>query len=121
MRVLVMGAPGPATEEAVLKLHSAGHEVVRCSDTGEPAFPCKALTSACPLDEQGVDAALAIRTHAWPRPTVFDRGVTCAVRQGIPVVLAGTTVLNPYEAWATEIVDRSGDLVEALERAVLAR
>ena len=118
MRVLVMGAPGPATEEAILRVEGAGHEVVRCNDPREPAFPCKALTSVCPLDEQTVDAALAIRTHAWPRPTVFDRGVTCAIRQGIPIVLAGTIVLNPYEDWAAEVVGRNGDAVEALERVV---
>lgn len=121
MRVLVMGAPGPALEEAVLKLERSGHEVVRCSDVGDSAFPCKGLTAECPLDEFEVHAALAIRTHAWPRPTVFDRGVTCAVREHVPVVLAGTMVLNPYESWAAEVVDRGGDVVEALERAALAR
>lgn len=116
MRVLLMGAPGPTTEEAATRLATAGHDVVRCSDAGEPAFPCKALTTLCPLDEGAIDAALVVRNHSWPRPTVFDRGVTCAVRQRVPVVLAGAVTLNPYEEWADEIVDRSGDVVGAVER-----
>lgn len=121
MRVLVMGAPGPATEDAVSSLERAGHEVVRCNNPGEPPFPCKGLTGTCPLDEQDVDVALAVRARAWARPTVFDRGVSCAVRARVPVVLAGTSVLNPYEKWATEVAERHEEVVEAVERAASGR
>lgn len=115
MKVLVMGPPGPALDDAVAHLEAIGHDVLRCTDHGEPLFPCKGLDQSCPLDEAFVDAALVVRTRAWPRPTVFDRGVTCAIRQGIPVVLAGNTLLNPYDPWAAAVVARDADPVPVLE------
>lgn len=121
MRVLVMGAPGPVTEGTVARIEAAGHVVVRCTDPGEACFPCKGLTGECPFDiGETVDAALALRNHAWPRPTAFDRGVTCAVRLGIPVVLAGVNVLNPYERWAAAVLERADDPVTALERVAVS-
>lgn len=116
MRVLVMGAPGPTTEDAVQRLEDAGHAIVRCHDEREPAFPCKGVTAHCPLDDGPVDVALAVRNHAWPRPTVFDRGVTCALRDAVPVVVAGVVTLNPYDEWAAAVIGRDADVVGTVER-----
>lgn len=115
MRVLLMGGPGPNFEEACRELEESEHEVVVCHDRDEPVFPCKAFRGECPLDEASVDIAVVVRNHAWPRPTPFDRGVTCAVRQEVPVVVTGMDVLNPYEEWTDAIVSRDDDLVAELE------
>lgn len=115
MRVLLMGGPGPNLEEVRRELEAAHHEVATCHDRDEPVFPCKAFTGRCPLDEGYVDAAVVVRNHAWPRPTAFDRGTTCAVRQKVPVVTTGVGVLNPYEDWTDVTVPRSDDLVAAVE------
>lgn len=116
MHVLLMGAPGPGVEDAARKLEDAGHRVLRCHDDDEPVFPCKGLQGRCPLDHEPVDVALVVRNHAWPRPTPFDRGVTCVVRQRVPVAFAGVTVLNPYEPWADAVLSWVDDPVEALDR-----
>lgn len=115
MRVLLMGGPGPNFDEARRKLEAAHHEVATCTERDEPVFPCKAFTGRCPLDEGYLDAAVLVRNHAWPRPTAFDRGATCAVRQKIPVVMTGINVLNPYEEWTDAAVTRSDDLVATIE------
>jgi len=120
VRVLVMGAPGPATEDAIQRLEDSGHVTVQCHDEREPVFPCKGVTARCPLDDGRVDVALAVRNHAWPRPTVFDRGVTCALRDAVPVVVAGAVALNPYDEWAAAVIGRDADVVETVERVALA-
>lgn len=118
MRVLVIGSDRHAAEGAIRTLHDAGHDVVRCHDADEPPFPCKALTSGCPLDVgDPMDVALVVREHPWPRPTVHESGVPCAVRAGIPLVVAGKTMLHPYEQWADEVVHGDRGLVEACEQA----
>lgn len=118
MRVLLMGGPGPNFEDTRRELEEAHHEVTTCHDRDEPVFPCKAFTGRCPLDEGHMDAAVVVRNHAWPRPTPFDRGATCAVRQKVPVVMTGVGVLNPYEEWTDITVTRSDDLVAAVERLI---
>lgn len=120
MRVLVMGPPGVAISNAIAPLEAAGHEVVRCSEADAPPFPCKAFTGTCPLDEGPIDAAVVVLVHESAMPTVFDRGVTCAVRERVPVVLAGNPVPSAYYEWATETVDPGSDLAAALERLVAA-
>lgn len=119
MRVLVIGSDRHAEERAVATLRKAGHDVARCRDTDEPPFPCKALTTGCPLDDgDPIDVALVVREHPWPRPTSHEPGVSCAIRSGIPLVVSGKTMLNPYEPWAAEVVHGDHDLLGAIGRAV---
>jgi hypothetical protein len=79
---------------------------VRCHEPDLPAFPCNALcdADACPLESgAGVDVVLDHRAHPHPRPTPLEDGVTCAVRQYVPLVVAGTSALNPFAPWTTAI------------------
>jgi hypothetical protein len=106
-RVLVVGPATPATEMVAEELAAANCAIVRCTEPGRPPFPCAGLRrGACPLDVGGkVDVAVAVRTRAHPRPRLGELGAVCAVRDGIPLVIAGARVLNPFEPWAAEMVD----------------
>ena len=108
-----------SADAAIADLREAGHDVVRCHDSGLPAFPCNALCdgSGCPLDSgPGVDVLLDYRAHPYPRPTAFEDGASCAARRCIPVVVAGASALNPFEPWTTAIAD-TDSVVDACEFA----
>jgi hypothetical protein len=116
-RVLVVGPTTPATDMVAEELAAANCEIVRCVEPGRPAFPCAGLRNgACPLDVEGpVDVAVAVRTRAHPRPRLAELGALCALRDRIPLVIAGTSVLNPFEPWAAETVDLRG-VIPAVQR-----
>jgi hypothetical protein len=116
-RVLVVGAATPATDMVAEELAAANFEILRCVEPGRPAFPCAGLRrGSCPLDvERPVDVAVAVRTRAHPRPRLAELGALCALRDRIPLVIAGTSVLNPFEPWAAETVDLH-NVVPAVKR-----
>jgi len=119
MRVLVVESDRGTADIAVTDLQAAGHHVVRCHETDLPAFPCNALCDAgtCPLDSaEGVDVVLDHRLHPYPRPTVFEDGVSCALRRHIPLVVTGTSALNPFDRWTTAIAG-DDDVVQVCEHA----
>jgi len=119
MRVLVVESDRGAASQAIIDLRSAGHRVVRCHEDDLPAFPCNALCDkgTCPIDtEQGVDVVLDYRGRPYPKPTPLEDGVSCALRHHLPLVVAGTSALNPYDKWTTAIAD--DDIVAACENAI---
>lgn len=118
MDVLVLESDPGAASAAVAQLEAAGHRVVRCHDAGATPFPCAGLTGGCPLDVAPVDVALTVRAHPHSRPTPLEDGVTCALRHRVPVLVAGRTVLDPFEQFGAESVE--GDLVEACEGAAVS-
>jgi hypothetical protein len=121
LNVLVLESDRGAATEAVADLEAAGHTVLRCHDGASPAFPCRALTDeGCPLRNTIVDVALTVRRRPRSQPAPQEDGITCALRTHVPLVVAGATVLNPYEDFATEIADEPGDIVAACERAAAA-
>ena len=118
MRVMLLETDRHAADDATRRLEAAGHEIVRCHGPGEPAWPCAALRHdrRCPLDD-GVDVALTVRAHPYPRPAATEDGVTCALRHHVPLVVAGTSALDPFDEFVT--VDAHGrDVVAACEEAV---
>jgi hypothetical protein len=119
MRVLVVESDRGAADRAVTDLQAAGHRVVRCHEIDLPAFPCNALcdNGNCPIEtHQGVDVVLDYRSRPYPRPTAFEDGVSCSLRHHLPLVVAGTSALNPFDKWTTVIAD-DDDIVQACERA----
>jgi len=126
LEVLTLGTSRWAVESAADALITAGHRVVRCADPGEREFPCNGLRGdrVCPLDsDAGPDVVLAVRTRVHTRPAAAEFGVTCCLRRSIPLVVAGSTLLNPFDAWATATVDAAltdglHDVVRACEDAV---
>ena len=122
MRVLMLETDRHSADGVAVRLENAGHTVVRCHDDDTPAFPCNGLANAggCPLDDaQGVDVVIDHRAHAYPRPTDYEDGVSCALRRHIPLVASGVTVLSPFEPWTTTSTE-GVDIVAACEAAAAA-
>lgn len=114
--VLVLESEPGAADLAIDDLVAAGHRVHRCHDRGEPAFPCSALADpdACPLEQAPIDVAVTVRAHPRSSPSPYEDGVTCAIRRHVPLVVAGRTVLHPFEPFAAATTDLE-HLVEAVE------
>lgn len=122
LNVLVLESDTGAADIAQTTLVDAGHSVVRCHEPNHPSFPCNGLTDggSCPLEGTPVDVALDVRLHARTHPTATEDGAVCALRQHVPLVVAGPDVLSPFEAFATETVARDDDIVRSVERAARA-
>ena len=118
LNVLVLESERGAAAAAREELETAGHTVLRCHEPGAAAFPCNALVKGqhCPLDAAIVDVALDVRSRPRSQPAPQEDGVVCALRQHIPVVIAASAVLNPYDGYAV-VLDRTFDVVDACERA----
>lgn len=118
--ILVTGTEGWAVDHTARALGAAGFTVGTCHDEGSPVFPCRGLggDGRCPIDD-GVDLVVTVRAHPLPQPTRREVGVICGLRAGLPLVVAGSTVLNPFADHATAVVEGlDGDeLVAACERA----
>ena len=119
LNVLVLESDAGAADVAETSLVEAGHQVVRCHEPGHALFPCNALAEgrACPLDGTPVDVTLDVRLHARTHPTAGEDGAVCALRQHVPLVVAGPDVLNPFDRFATEVIGRDDDIVASVERA----
>jgi hypothetical protein len=119
MKVLVLEAEPGAAADSAARLTASGHEVVRCHVAGEAAFPCVGLDSGgtCPLDDGGVDVAVTVRRHARSVPTPHEDGVACAIRNRVPLVVAGEAGLNPYTRLGA-ITASEDDLEHVLAEAV---
>ena len=118
MKVLLIesvpsGDPGVAAE-----LRARGHEPLRCFDHEDSPFPCVAITTPerCPLVAGDVAVACVVREFGVFDPTPFEGGVTCALRNRIPVVVESAN-MTPFVGYA---IDARGDLVGAVEEAARA-
>jgi hypothetical protein len=122
LRVLVVESERGAADDAEGQLAAAGHTVVRCRERGAPAFPCKGVAEGhhCPLDEGVVDVALDIRPRPRSQPAPQEDGVACALRRHVPVVVAGSALLNPYDGYASEVVPTTANLVDVCEKTASA-
>jgi hypothetical protein len=116
--MLVGTLPGAIdrTEEV---LRSGGHEVVHCRDEHAGTFPCTALTDrgSCPLEAASVDVVVTARDRAWPRPSPLEDGAICGIHRFVPLVVHGTTALDPFERWAVAETTTDEELLGAVERA----
>jgi hypothetical protein len=122
LRVLVTQDEPGAADDAVQELERAGHTVLRCCEPTAAAFPCAALRdpSSCPLRNGGVDVALAVRRGGHTQPTRREEGAVCAVRQHVPLVVAGSDVSDPFQLWESEALGRTDNVVNACERVARA-
>ncbi len=121
LAVLVVEADHRAAESAAEALRDAGHRVLRCSEPDEPAFPCAGLGGGeCPLDASSVDVVLDVRGHPRSTTTMTETGVTCALRDGVPLVVAGRSAFNPFELHAEAVVASTdpSTVVAACEQVV---
>jgi hypothetical protein len=103
MRVLMLESEPGAGRGVARDLEGAGHAVVRCHEPDQPGFPCRAIGDplACPLRDGVVDVAVTVRSAARETPSAGEDGVACALRAGVPLVVAGATAGSPFAEWAT--------------------
>jgi hypothetical protein len=122
LNVLVLESDPGAATVARHELSGAGHTLHYCHDPGEGCFPCNALRDGrgCPFDGEPIDVALDVRRRPRSTPTLREDGVACAIRQHVPLVVAGPTVFSPYTEFATEMHEDAFDVVAACERAAAA-
>ena len=111
--------PGLAASD-IAALEAAGHTVHRCYEPGQRGFPCTAVHGEpCPLDGP-IDVAYLHRLPMTPRATPLEDGIRCAVRQDVPVVGHGTSLLDPFEPFV-DVQVTDGNVVEAVESAAAHR
>jgi hypothetical protein len=122
MRVMLVGTLPGAIDRAEEVLRSGGHEVVHCRDEHAGTFPCTALTErgSCPFEAAPVDVVVTARDRAWPRPSPLEDGAICGIHRFVPLVVHGTTVLEPFERWAVAETRTDEELLDAVERAATA-
>lgn len=103
-----------------LALEAAGHTVVRCHPTGDRTLRCAGLQGHCPMDGT-VDVAVVV--HEAPGTTIDpgEAGGICALRDGVPLVVAGNGAPSPFRHLATAIAAGPTDVAGACERAVAVR
>ena len=119
LNVMVLESEYDGADEAVAELTAAGHAVVRCHDRGQPTFPCRGILDAadCPLRSQRIDVALDVRPRVRSQPAASEDGVQCALMAHVPLVVAGPSALDPYDHYATRVLDRTHGVVDACEVA----
>lgn len=118
LRVLLMESDAYLSADVGELLERNGHEVLRCCESGDLAPRCLSGNGLadCPLDEP-VDVAVTVRSPGRPRPRPREAGVSCALRAGVPLVVAGSAFENPYRARTTTVTD-DGHVLDACETAV---
>jgi hypothetical protein len=119
MKVILTGTEGWAIDQVGRDLRGRGHEVLLCNGPDDAVFPCIGLSleRACPI-ERGADVIVTIRAHPIPQPTRREVAITCAVLRGLPLVVAGSTVLNPFAAVASAVVEGYDDIESACARVL---
>jgi hypothetical protein len=122
LNVMVLQSERGAAYQAALELTQAGHVVLRCHDPGASAFPCRGVEdqSSCPLRSHTVDVAVTVRSRPRSQPAPQEDGVRCALMHHVPLVVAGPTVLDPYEGYEARVLDRTADVVGACEEVAAA-
>jgi hypothetical protein len=117
LNVLVLESDHGVADVAIQELTDAGHLVLRCHDPGATVFPCRGIEDGpkCPLQSHVVDVALTVRSGHRSQPTDREDGVRCALMHRVPLVVAGSAVLDPYAQFEMRVLDRTDDVVGACE------
>lgn len=113
LNVLVVGTEAWAMDRAVRALQHAGHRVVQCPAAEWADDGCEVLDgSTCELDDH-LDVVLSVRARPLDRVVRSEYGAVCALRRGVPLVVAGSAASSPFAAFAVSDVDLDGDVVAA--------
>lgn len=117
LNIMVLESDRGGADQTIRDLEDAGHVVLRCHEPGQRSFPCYGLDdqSRCPLRSHSVDVALTVRSRPRSQPAPGEDGVRCAIMHRVPLVVAGSAILDPFEQYEMRVVDRAGDVVGACE------
>ncbi|MEO6712376.1 MAG: hypothetical protein ABIM89_02975 [Mycobacteriales bacterium] len=90
--VLVTEATTADSASTLRALVAAGHNFVRCFPLADGGQRCSYVaTGHCPVDDDQVDVALDVRGAVPGELAPREQGAVCALRAGIPVVVATDT------------------------------
>jgi hypothetical protein len=119
MRVLMIESSQGLGGQVADRLEARGHEVVTCFET-TASVPCRGVddAAACPLEGQGVDAAVVVRDPTLARPSLHEMGAVCALRHRVPLVEADSAGDSPYAGYARRA---DWDLTRSVEEAAKAQ
>lgn len=96
MKVLVTEGDAGAAARLLHALEGAGHVVLTCQDPRLGRAPCVGLAGLpCPLDTSRPDLVVSVRRRPHPKLQLDEIGIVCGLRDRIPLVLAGNTVMHP--------------------------
>ncbi len=113
MRVLLTGTESCGIDVVERSLRADGHETFSCTDG--PGAACQALSdpARCPM-AAGIDVIVVARQHPLPHLTARERLVGCARLTSVPLIVAGSTVINPFGARAVSCIEGFDDIVEGV-------
>ena len=119
MRIVVTGTEGSGIDRVERDLQAAGHETTACASGPGARGRCRGTEdkAACPY-VGGVDVIVAARERPLPHLTKQERLVECVLLTEVPLVVVGSTVMNPYGVRAAVMVEGFDDVVAACEAAV---
>ena len=118
MRALLMHDITPDDVVAGL-LTTAGYDIVRCTEGRDAEFPCRGAGGSCPLDGS-VDVAVVVHDRPSVDLAPGEVGVVCALRDGVPVVVAGNHTQSAYVAQCRAVAADLDDIPAACARAITA-
>jgi hypothetical protein len=121
MRVLLTGTESCGIDRVERLLRAVGHEISSCTDESVGGR-CRegAGTGICPT-AAGVDVIVAARQHPLPHLTAREELTRCQRLVGVPLIVAGSTVLNPFGLRATACVEGFEDVPASVQVVMLAR
>lgn len=121
--VLLIESETDAGTHSAGVLDAAGHRVHRCyrpsshsavEHAGDAAM-CVAVTDGhCPIDDAGIDVAVVAGPGATDRPALTAPGITCALRNHIPLVADDSCTVQLGSRLAGRA---NGDIAGACTRA----
>ncbi|MEP7054972.1 MAG: hypothetical protein ABI912_06960 [Actinomycetota bacterium] len=111
--VLVTDASPAESAVLMTELARVGHEIVRCFPLASVNAPCAYIaTGVCPVDDKAIDLAVDVRTMTAGALTPREQGAVCALRAGIPVIIA-TDSDNPlFRLTTTTMAEDAATAVE---------
>lgn len=114
LRIVLTGTEAWAVDAAAQQLRRAGHEVVEPDQlpAPEPAGDeCGCGAPSCPA-LAGADVVVTVRAHPLAGITRREAVVPAAVRHGIPIVVAGSSIPNPFVGDDMAVIEGIDDLAE---------
>ena len=118
---VVTGTEGSGIDRVEQDLQAAGHETTTCAVDPGARGRCRGTEdkAACPF-VGGVDVIVAARERPLPHLTKQEQLVECVLLNDVPLVVVGSTVMNPYGVRASVMVEGFDDVVAACEAAVVS-
>jgi len=117
LRIVLTGTEAWAIDAAAQQLRHAGHDVVEPDhqpldgEAGSAPDECGCGVPSCPA-LVGADVVVTVRAHPLAGITRREAVVPAAVHHGIPIVVAGSSIPNPFVGDDMAVIEGIDDLAE---------